>query len=227
MGNRLGVWSIKSELEDLCFKVSATQVACVLSPCCLRYQDSQWLTFPLSELLFHSFCRTVQAMRPQAHKDLSQQVERILSGSNVKISQFMGGVNAILKEQGIEVEDIEGRPKSIGSIREKQTPCRAGCPSKVCMLLPCTSFPQSVFVFCVHCCREIVLCNSISGALYTRHGPLAMLSIVIMSILQRSNDGPSCSLWRAYMTCWRCESSFRQKQTATLQCAASANSGHQ
>ena len=91
------------------------------------------MTFPCSDFSTHPF--VVQAMRPEAHKDLSQQVDRILSGSNARISEFMGDVNAILRKQGIEVEDIEGRPKSIGSIRAKQAPCRLGTPSKVCLLL--------------------------------------------------------------------------------------------
>lgn len=71
-------------------------------------------------------------MRPQAHDDLSQQVERILRGSNATISEFMGNVDTILRKQGIEVEDIEGRPKSLASIRSKQAPCPNGAPSKVC-----------------------------------------------------------------------------------------------
>lgn len=73
----------------------------------------------------------VQSMRPKAHSDLSQQVERILSGSNATISEFMGNVDDMLRKQGIEVEDIEGRPKSISSIRAKQAPSKSGAPSKV------------------------------------------------------------------------------------------------
>jgi (p)ppGpp synthase/HD superfamily hydrolase len=71
-------------------------------------------------------------MRPKAHYDLSQQVEKILSGSSATISEFMGNVADMLRHQGIDVEDIEGRPKSLASIRAKQAPFVNGTASKVC-----------------------------------------------------------------------------------------------
>lgn len=48
LANRLGVWSVKSDLEDLCFKVCASQTAVGL---CARYQGMQscfWHTLHLS-----------------------------------------------------------------------------------------------------------------------------------------------------------------------------------
>lgn len=88
-------------------------------------------------------------MRPDAHKELSEKVDKILSGSNAKISKFMSHVDDLLRKQGIEAEDIEGRPKSLASIRAKQAPSVNGTPSKVCSLLSLRVFNAlraSIFV---------------------------------------------------------------------------------
>eukprot|EP00892_Ulva_mutabilis_P012901 jgi/Ulvmu1/9984/UM059_0033.1 len=79
IANRLGVWSIKAELEDLCFK----------------------------------------AMKPKLYSELEEDVNGILKESKFIINEFMNDVYTLLKQQGIVVDDIEGRPKSLSSIRSK------------------------------------------------------------------------------------------------------------
>ena len=102
-------------------------------------------------------------MRPAAHAALERKVERILKGSNAKISEFMGDVDCMLRQRGIEVEDIEGRPKSLASIRAKQAPSPRGVPSKV---RACAPLPR-----CSRC-RRARLCAHTHTPAGTAHVPL-------------------------------------------------------
>jgi (p)ppGpp synthase/HD superfamily hydrolase len=74
----------------------------------------------------------MQALRPVAYEQLAGDVDSLLKESKTTISEFMHDTITLLSQHSIHVDDIEGRPKSLSSIRAKQAPDDSGRPSKVC-----------------------------------------------------------------------------------------------
>lgn len=73
----------------------------------------------------------LQAMKPELYADLEKDVNGILKESKTTINEFMNDVFTLLKQQGIVIDDIEGRPKSLSSIRSKQVSKSMDAASKV------------------------------------------------------------------------------------------------
>lgn len=59
-------------------------------------------------------------MKPQVYDELNKNVTGVLKESKTIINEFMNDVFTLLKQQGIVIDDIEGRPKSLSSIWSKQ-----------------------------------------------------------------------------------------------------------
>lgn len=62
----------------------------------------------------------LQAMKPELYDELDKDVNGVLKESKNIINEFMNDVFTLVKQKGIVIDDIEGRPKSLSSIRSKQ-----------------------------------------------------------------------------------------------------------
>jgi hypothetical protein len=141
-------------------------------------------------------------MRPEAHHDLSQQVDKILNGSSATISEFMGNVDDMLRKQGIEVEDIEGRPKSLASIREKQEPSANGTVAKVCssstfLIVQLLGVPSGALV---HVYMSLLPATCRLGVI---EHMLTSFVICFQLLFSEFTHYLACSPWRVYTMCWQ------------------------
>lgn len=75
-------------------------------------------------------------MKPQVYDELNKDVTGVLKESKNIINEFMNDVFTLLKQQGIVIDDIEGRPKSLSSIWSKQVSKAPDASSKVRRIRP-------------------------------------------------------------------------------------------
>ena len=61
----------------------------------------------------------MQASETKAWQSLKSAVDRMLRSSQVTVAEFSHDALRVLESAGIAVEDVEGRPKSLRSIRSK------------------------------------------------------------------------------------------------------------
>ena len=132
LANRLGVWSIKAELEDLSFKVciymsaaavcaqqditleTASSKACVpvgslLQVLCCYLQ--QWHTYKASQP-----CMLLQALHPMEHAELQAKCEE--SQRRGTIEANLDQLKGVLAGKGLQ-GDLSGRPKNLWGVYRK------------------------------------------------------------------------------------------------------------
>lgn len=101
----------------------------------------------------------MQAMKPELFSALEDDVNGVLKESKTIINEFMNDVFTLLKRQGIVIDDIEGRPKSLSSIRSKQISKSMDSSSKVSCFLK-HSLQHAIFAGpCTHNQRQSVICK--------------------------------------------------------------------